>query len=182
LPAAAAVRSEYAANFKTRVEAQPAAAMRDPFAALDAHNTEPATTLLQVGSHHAEAGYLDPSLGWVGVRASGSGGALHATIVPGSGDAAQALGGHLTALNSFVTEHHGRSSTVTVASADHGQQQSAYSQAGNSSPQQQPHQQSSRGNAATFTSAAAASLSAQSRSNPDAHVYSRKGTHISVIA
>jgi hypothetical protein len=183
LPTAAAVRSENTANFKTRVEAQPTAAMCDPFAALDDHNTEPATAFLQVGSHHAEAGYLDPSLGWVGVRASGSGGALHATIVPGSGEAAQALGGHLSALNSFVTEHHGRSSTVTVTTADHGQQQSAHSQSGDSSPQQQPQQQSSYGNATTPTLvAAAASTSAQLRSNPDAHVYSREGTHISVIA
>jgi hypothetical protein len=181
LATAAPLRSENLTNVRTGAEPQPTAATHDPFAALDDHSAPPATTWLQAGAHHAEAGYLDPSLGWVGVRAEGSGGTLHATVIPGSGEAAQTLGSHLTALNSFVAEHHGRSSTVTIASADQGQQQSAYNQAGNSSPQQQPHQQSSRGNAATFTPAAA-SPGTQSRSIPEAHVYPREGTHISVIA
>jgi hypothetical protein len=170
-------------DLTSRDENQPAVStMHDPFAALDSRGTAPAPTWLQAGAHHAEAGYLDPSLGWVGVRAEANGSAVHATLVPGSGEAAQALGSHVAALNSFLAEHHGRSSTITLASPDQGQQQSAHSNSSGSSSQQHPHQQSSRGNTAAVTLAPAASTSTQSRTNTDAPVHSREGTHISVIA
>jgi hypothetical protein len=190
LTAAALTKSDGANDLRVaRDETQPQGAMgsigHDPFTALDARTTD-ATTWLQTGTHHAEAGYLDPSLGWVGVRAETSGSALHAAILPGSGEAAQALGGHLTALNSFMTEQHGRSSTVTLASPD--QTQSGFSHSGghsgDGSAQRQSHDGQARSDAAAFTAQAAtvAGTRTQAVANLDAHVYARDGVHISVIA
>ncbi|UWZ83136.1 hypothetical protein [Occallatibacter riparius] len=181
----ATMRSEHASVLSPRAVPQSSASTaRDPFAALDRRTAAPAPTWSQAGTHHAEAGYLDPSLGWIGVRAEGSGFALHATIVPGSGEAAQALGGHVASLNSFVAEHHGRSSTVAIASPDQGQQQSALNNSSGGSPQQQPHQQSQRGGASLFASSAAAiaATPTSSRTTSEAPLYSRQGAHISVIA
>src|ERR1035437_9923409 len=92
----------------------------DTFAALDAEIASPTTTWTHAGSHRAEAGYLDPALGWVGVRAEASGGGVHAAVVPGSTEAAQTLGGQLSGLNSYLAEHHGQSATVTLAAPESG--------------------------------------------------------------
>ena len=83
----------------------PAAAAGETFAALDAHAGPEAPVWLHAGAQHAEAGFQDPALGWIGVRAELSGGAIHASIVPGSGEAAQALGVHLPALHAHLAEH-----------------------------------------------------------------------------
>jgi hypothetical protein len=87
----------------------------DTFAALDAERMGSPATWIHAGTHHAEAGYLDPALGWVGVRADAAGNGVHATVLPGSGEAAQVLGSHLAGLNSYLSEHHGQSTTVTLA-------------------------------------------------------------------
>jgi hypothetical protein len=68
---------------------------REAFATLDSAVAPVATTWIHAGTQRAEAGYLDSALGWVGVRADLSGGGVHAQLVPGSADAAQALDGHL---------------------------------------------------------------------------------------
>ncbi len=47
---------------------------------------------------HAEAGFNDPALGWVGVRAEKSGTNVQATLVPSSEPAADALQGHVQVL------------------------------------------------------------------------------------
>lgn len=78
----------------------------DAFAALDAHPGHSEPTWVQAGAQRAEAGFNDPSLGWIGVRANLAGGAVHASVLPGSADAAQALGGHLAGLNAHLAEHH----------------------------------------------------------------------------
>jgi hypothetical protein len=90
--------------------------VEDPFAAIDADRSSGTTTWMHAGIRHAEAGYLDPSFGWVGVRADVSGSGIHATVVPGSAEAAQALSGHISGLGAYMTEHHGQTTTVTLAS------------------------------------------------------------------
>jgi hypothetical protein len=101
---------------------------QDTFAALDADRTSPSTTWINAGAHHAEAGYLDPSLGWVSVRADVAGSAVHAAVIPGSADAAQALGSHLTALNAYLAEHHGQSAIVTLAAPENSREGSEFGQ------------------------------------------------------
>jgi len=85
------------------------------FAALDAATQPPSTVFTHAGARHAEAGYLDPSLGWVGVRAEVSGGALHAAVVPASSQAADVLGAHLPALHAYVSQQHGLESTIDMS-------------------------------------------------------------------
>ncbi len=73
---------------------------------------------------HAEAGYQDPVLGWVGVRAEVSRGALHATVVPQTSEAAQALGGHIADLHTYLAENHTPVETLSLAGFGGSAQQS----------------------------------------------------------
>ncbi|HEU5457142.1 MAG TPA: hypothetical protein VFU68_00850, partial [Terracidiphilus sp.] len=88
----------------------------DPFATLDASAPANPATWTHAGANTAEAGFQDPSLGWVGVRAqSVAAGAIHASVLPSSSDAAQALSGHLAGLHAYLADHHALTGTVTVA-------------------------------------------------------------------
>jgi hypothetical protein len=93
-------------------------ATRETFAALDAETAPGTPTWIHAGAQRAEAGFQDPSLGWVGVRADMGADGVHATLVPGSADAAQALGGHLAGLNSFLAERHTPVETLTMAAPE----------------------------------------------------------------
>ena len=90
----------------------------ETFAALDAQRSAPAPTWIHAGARHAEAGYLDPALGWVAVRADAGASGLHAALLPASGEAAQVLGSHLAGLNAYLSEHHGESATVTMSAPE----------------------------------------------------------------
>ena len=92
----------------------------ETFARLDAEGASPSIHWVQAGAHRAEAGYLDPALGWVGVRAETSGGGVHAALLPGSAEAAQVLGTHLSGLNAFLAEQHGPHSTATMDAPQYG--------------------------------------------------------------
>jgi hypothetical protein len=92
----------------------------DVFRSMDGDTGLPSGAWIHAGSHRAEAGYLDPALGWIGVRAEASAGGVHASLVPSSADAAQILGGHLGDLNSFLSERHAQPATVTLAGAETG--------------------------------------------------------------
>lgn len=111
----------------TRVEARqtmPHATLEGPretFAALDAAPAGPLPTWIHAGVHRAEAGYLDPSVGWVGVHAEVVGSGLHAALTPSSTEAERVLGGHLVGLNEYMSEHHGASATVTLTAFESGQ-------------------------------------------------------------
>lgn len=97
---------------------KPGSTLSDTFAALDSDATKATPTWVHRGAQSAEAGYQDPTLGWVSVRADASSGGVHAVLVPSSADAAQALGGHLAGLNAYMAEHHSTVSPVTVASSE----------------------------------------------------------------
>jgi hypothetical protein len=85
------------------------------FAALDSTSGSAASSWTHAGARHAEAGFQDPSLGWVGVRADLNAGGVHATVIPGSTDAAQALGGHMAGLNAYLSDEHAHVETLTLA-------------------------------------------------------------------
>ena len=107
---------------------------RDTFAALDGATSGPETTWIHAGAHHAEAGFLDPSLGWVSVRADGTATDVHAALVPGSADAAATLGNHLAGLNAFMSERHGGAAMVTLAPPETGNTHVASSYSGDAGP------------------------------------------------
>jgi hypothetical protein len=79
---------------------------REPFAAIDAATRPDPPNWVHLGSRRAEAEFQDPSLGWIGVRADGSAGQVHATLMPRSSDAAQELGGHMAGLNDYLADVH----------------------------------------------------------------------------
>jgi hypothetical protein len=90
----------------------------DTFAALDADTLTGAPSWIHAGARRAEAGFQDPALGWVGVRAEASGGTVHATLMPGSAEAAQTLGGHMAGLNAYLAEEHSSVATLTLAAPE----------------------------------------------------------------
>jgi hypothetical protein len=85
------------------------------FSALDSDASTSNVTWTHTGAHRAEAGFEDPALGWVGVRADLGGGSVHASLVPGSAEAAQMLGSHLAGLNEYLAERHPGVDAVTLA-------------------------------------------------------------------
>jgi Flagellar hook-length control protein FliK len=165
----------------------------ETFAALDAGSSLGTPTWVHSTAQHAEAGFNDPSLGWVGVRADMSAGGIHAAVVPGSTDAAQALSGHMAGLSAHLAAQHTTVDSVTVSTpqagdglnAGQGSQQGAYQgsqgnpgqdtgQAGASmQPEQAPGAISARSPAASARLAGVASSGA---------VALRGGKYISVLA
>lgn len=166
---------------------------RETFAALDANSNLGPPTWVHFTAQHAEAGFNDPSLGWVGIRADISSGSIHAAVVPGSTDAAQALSGHMAGLSAHLAAQHTSVHSITVSTpeasgglgAGQGSQQGAYQgsqgnpgqntgQAGASMlPQQAPDATSTEPPAASAQLAGAASSGA---------VTLRGGEYISVLA
>ena len=107
--------------------------------ALDGSSGAP-PTWTHAGSQHAEAGFEDPALGWVGVRADGTGTQVHAAVLPGSAEAAVALGGHLPGLTSYLEEQHLHVASVTVAVPEGRSIETGAGQGGNQSMQQETGQ------------------------------------------
>jgi hypothetical protein len=99
------------------VDPHPASA-REPFTAVDAGAEDSAPKWILAGGHHAEAGFLDSSLGWVSVRAQSSAGGIHATVVPSTDVAAQVLGSHLAGLNAHIANQSEHLNPVTLSALD----------------------------------------------------------------
>lgn len=87
-------------------ETPPSVTPRETFAALDSGSAPGAPIWTHAGARQAEAGFHDPALGWVGVRAEMSGGAVHASLVPGSAEAAQELGRQMDGLHTYLAAQH----------------------------------------------------------------------------
>jgi hypothetical protein len=91
--------------------------LQQTFTALDSGNQSvvEAGRWVHAGRTAAEAGFDDPSLGWVGIRAELRPSGINASVVLGSVQAAQSLGAHLPGLNAYLSEHHTPVETLTVA-------------------------------------------------------------------
>ena len=89
---------------------------RDTFSAMDGEASS--TTWIHTGAHRAEAGFQDPALGWVGVRADMGTDGIHASLVPGSANAAEVLGGQLAGLNAHLAAQHTPVETVTLSAPE----------------------------------------------------------------
>ncbi len=159
---------------------------RETFAALDAGPELATTSWVHAGPQRAEAGFQDPALGWVGVRADLSGGAVHAAVVAGSAEAAQALGGHMAGLGAYLAEHRAGVASLTMSSPDGGsphwggssdamQQGSGGSAAQSGASEPQPNGSFSPASATAATPARSGGLEA---ATPEI----RQGGHISVMA
>jgi hypothetical protein len=154
----------------------------ESFAALDAGGASGRPTWVHAGARQAEAGFRDPSLGWVSVKADMGGGGIHAQIVPGSADAAEALGSQMAGLHTYLAEHHSAVETLTLSSADGGR---AGDQGAGEAMQQGAGQQSGQ-EMAQGAGAVTAPGQATERATPAAEVLESPalpgGVHISVMA
>ncbi len=116
--------SELARNdTANRVGGVPAAAQgssttHQTFAALDDIDNRAAPNWIHAGNRHAEAGFEDPALGWIGVRADQNGGGVHATLVPATAEAAQALGSQMDGLNAHLAESHTALASLSLGSME----------------------------------------------------------------
>ncbi len=170
------------------------AALRETFAALDAESSSGTPSWIHTGAHRAEAGFQDPALGWVGVRADSSGGGVHASLVPGSAEAAVALGGHLAGLNAYLVEQHTPVESLTLAAPegrpaefgmDQGAGQSMHQGAGQDSGQgaSSGQQSSPQTSEPVLTAATNRNLPAVAgRAETTAESVIPGGVHISVMA
>lgn len=89
--------------------------VHDTFAALDSTPSVSNPSWVRTTPGEIEAGFHDNDLGWVSVRATNSGGEVHASVVPGSENAAQTLSGHMEALNNYLADHHAPVESVTLS-------------------------------------------------------------------
>jgi len=85
---------------------------------LDADGEDSVPTWIRTGKHELEAGYQDPELGWVAVRAHAATNGIHAALVPGSIAAAQPLSDHLAGLNAYLAGHHSSIHSVSIYSPE----------------------------------------------------------------
>ncbi len=175
---------------QTASAASPASA-QDTFGALDRETSMGVPTWTHAAGQHAEAGFRDPDLGWVGVRADLSSSGIHATLVPSSSDAAQTLGSHLAGLSSHLADEHAPVASLSMASpgesgADGGVGQRMQQGTDGDAPGNRPDESSAnpQKNATAESSMSALAATAESTfsSQTDAYQGDLRGTHISVIA
>ena len=166
--------------------------LKETFDALDTEGGSSRSTWTHAGTQRAEAGIQDPELGWVGVRADLGSGGVHASLVPGSADAAQALGSHLAGLNSYLTDHHTPVETLTLAAPETGWSGSG-ADAGQGQADQSGRNADRSGEAAAASSLSvnqtSAEIASQGASSQvleemagNTSAFRWGGTHISVLA
>jgi hypothetical protein len=158
---------------------------REAFAALDA--APGGVSWVHAGAQRAEAGFEDPALGWVGVRADLSAGGIHAAVLPSSVEAARTLGAHLEGLNSYLSAQQIPVATLTMTTAQGGPGGEAGAMQQGSGQHPGPGGEAGSGAEppANLLSGAPASVpTADSGSLSDAVALPAmaSGTHISVIA
>lgn len=173
------------------VQTVPGTSTQETFTALDGAGNSMHPTWIHAGPHQAEAGFEDPALGWVSVRAGVNAGGITAVVVPGSADATQALGAHMAGLHDYLREQHSAVATLTMATAQNSGSDTGLGQgAQHEGMQQQGQQQSgedSRGNAQGVSSVAptatASAHTAHGSSSESPVILSGSGArYISVMA
>lgn len=91
---------------------------QEPFAMIDTIPVHAGAGWTLAGTHRAEAGFQDPALGWVAVRAQEVGGTIHATIVPAASEGVQALSDHLPALIAHMASQSPHLDTISISTSD----------------------------------------------------------------
>ena len=170
--------------------ASAATTTQNTFAALDAGNSPGTPAWTHAGNQHAEAGFRDPSLGWVSVRADVDAGGIHATLVPSSAEAAQALNGHLAGLSTHLVEQQSPVASLTMAEPSDSGVESGMGQRMQRGAEGNPQgnapeeaQAGSQDNAAPAASTSGLSTPAQAGIRDSfTHTGDLRGTHISVMA
>ena len=189
-PTAQASAAPASVHTQIPVPTSAAAPRQDTISALDAGTSLGTPTWTHAGGQHAEAGFRDPALGWVGVRADLSAGGIHATVVPNSEEAAQALNGHLAGLSAHLVQQQTPVVSLSMASPSESGVENGMGQRMQQGAQGSPQggasdepQASSQDNAPPAPTSSNPAASAQS-SVLDTLTYTGelRGTRISVMA
>lgn len=109
------------------------AGFSEPLTILENNVRPPTSAWTHAATTKVEAGFQDPSLGWVGVRATADSNGVHAAVLPSSPDASRMLGGSMEDLGAYLTEQHHSVQSLTMApppSAEAGNTGSSYDGAG----------------------------------------------------
>jgi hypothetical protein len=145
-------------------------------------------TWTHAAPRQAEAGFEDPSLGWVSVRAGLNAGSISAVVVPGSADATQALGAHMAGLHDYLADQHSPVESLALATAQNSGADAGWGQGMQHQSQQQSGQDSPANaqilNAAAEDSTAAPSFERMRLSGDEspAVLQAEGGRYISVMA
>ncbi len=86
----------------------------ETFQALDTAGSRGQFTWTRAGAHEAEAGFNDPVLGWVAVRAEPRSGGVQASVLVSSAESASALSGELSGVQAHLAERQISVHSVTV--------------------------------------------------------------------
>ena len=157
---------------------------QETFAALDGDAARGASWL-HAGAHSAEAGFEDPALGWVSVRADMAAGSVHAAVVPGTAEAAQALSTHMAGLNTYLNEQRTPVHTLTLAApgGDAGSNQDSNQGSARGGGQDSAYRDGSSQPGAQTVPLAAQAFAETARAPVEtAPIAARAGTSISLIA
>lgn len=88
-----------------------------PFDGIDNATSMQDSGWLRSSAHQVEAGYHDPTLGWVEVRANEGAGGVHATLTPASESAANSLGEHLAGIANYLSQRETPVAALSVTGA-----------------------------------------------------------------
>ncbi len=149
----------------------------------DDHGLAPGAWI-RAGAHRAEAGYLDPALGWVGVHAETVNGGLHAALVPSSAQAGQFLAGQVSGLHTYLSETQTQSATVTVSPSDGAMNGLASSTDSRENRQDQPggDQQSGSQTSMQVAPAGTRETTAPGQGDLPGGIWRSSGEYVSVLA
>ena len=84
------------------------------FERVDRPLSDPETRWTHAGAYRAEAGFQDPSLGWISVRAERHSGEVHAFVTPSSDAGEMVLDAHLGGLNAHLAKNDIHVHPVTI--------------------------------------------------------------------
>jgi hypothetical protein len=118
---------------------------QETFAAAEDDSPPSAPMWTHAGTNKAEAGFQDPLLGWVSVRARADANGVHATVVPSSLEAGRELGSALPELQAFLAAHHPGQTVTLDAPAGPSPGHSGTSPDGGASGQGSPTGRDARG-------------------------------------
>ncbi len=92
-------------------------ALRQTFTTMDSTVSARTASSMHAERGSVEAGFDDPALGWIGVRAELGHSGIHASVVPDSTSAEESLRAHLSGLSDYLAERHAPIETLTVTAS-----------------------------------------------------------------
>jgi hypothetical protein len=156
------------------------------FEAIDRAGKDAGADWVHTSARRAEAGFQDPALGWIAVRADQNPAGVHATVFPATAEAAQSLGSQMAGLTAHLAETHASIASLSLGTGESREAGTAAGQSFHQNADQNRQQQSAAGSQASATSETSASATRVSLPAPSpmplAIPLNSDSRHISVMA